>query len=156
MEEKRAKILRKSLSWITEVKKIIVDTSILIDYVNGYASWVENIIVAEKKTTQLVLPTIVIAEYFTSTVLEDEKEVKITNETFSLFGRQDLNEDIAKILGAILRRKSYTPGTGLADLIIAATAIFFDVPLATRNRKDFAKIPNLRFFEAEQFNKRVH
>mgnify|MGYP001572633410 FL=1 len=93
-----------------------------------------------------------IAEYYTSTSLEHEKESQIADKTFSFFTTQDLTEPIAKILGRILRRKSYTPGTSLADLIVASTALFLNSELATRNKKDFAKIPDLTFFDPKKYD----
>lgn len=134
------------------MKTIVVDTNILIDYVNSHALWLEEILTSERKTTQLILPTIVIAEYFASTVLEKEKEVRIADKTFAVFTKQDLTEEIARILGSILRHKSYPSSASLADLIIAATALFFDAELATRNKADFAKISHLRFFDPKQYH----
>lgn len=54
------------------------------------------------------------------------------------------------MLGKILRDKTYPKGAGLADLIIAATTICLKGELATRNRQDFARIPNLVFFEPDK------
>jgi len=130
------------------VKKVIVDTNVLIDYVNGYTKWLEDVIRYERSEIELVLPTIVIAEYFTSTALEKEDEAEVADRMFSFFRKQDLNEEIAKVLGAILRRKTYAQGASLADLIIASSTIYLKGELATRNKADFAKIPNLRFFNS--------
>ena len=131
--------------------RIVVDTNILIDYAHGYAKWLEEILGSQRRRSiELILPTIVIAEYFTSALLEESYEVEIADRTFSLFTKQDLNEEIAKILGRILRHKSYPPGADLADLIIASTALYVDAELATRNNADFAKIPQLRFFDPKK------
>lgn len=129
------------------MQKIVVDTNILIDYANGYAKWLDEFFTARNSDTKLVLPTIVIAEYFTSIALEKEENEEIADKTFSFFTKQDLNEPIAKILGAMMRRKAYPPGANTADLIIASTAIYLDAELATNNKKDFAKIPDLRLFD---------
>lgn len=134
------------------MQNIVVDTNILIDYANGYAKWLDNFLKPKNSGTKLILPTIVIAEYFTSTALEKEENAEIADKTFSLFIKQDLNEKIAKVLGEILRHKTYPQGAGLADLIIAATAIYLDGELATRNKADFLKIPNLRFFDPKRLN----
>lgn len=134
------------------MQEIAVDTNILIDYVNGYAKWLDKVFNAGNLGIKLVLPTIVIAEYFTSFALEREENAKIADKTFSFFTKQDLNEPIAKILGAIMRRKTYALGASTADLIIASTAIYLDAELATRNKADFAKIPNLRFFDPKKLN----
>lgn len=129
------------------MKKVVVDTNILIDYAHGYANWLNDLLGSGERIAEFILPTIVIAEYFTSTALEDKHEIAVADETFALFTKQDLNEEIAKILGGILRHKSFPPGANLADLIIASTAIYLDAQLATRNRLDFSGIPDLRFFE---------
>ena len=97
-------------------RKIVVDTDILIDYANGYAKWVGSILSLNDFDVSLVLPTIVIAEYFTATSLDDPKEVIIADKMFSLFLKQDLTEEIAKILGENLRHKTYPLGASIADL----------------------------------------
>ncbi len=129
------------------MQKIIIDTNILIDYANGYAKWLDDLLSSKNSSAKLILPTIVIAEYFTSISLENNDDAEIADKTFSLFVKQDLNESIAKILGAIMRHKTYSPGAGVSDLIIAATSIYLDAELATNNKKDFAKIPDLRLFD---------
>lgn len=128
---------------------IVFDTNILIDYANGYAKWL-NKLLSGKGDIKLILPTIVIAEYFTSTALEEPREVGVADRTFALFEKQDLTEGIAKALGTILRRKTYVHSASLRDLIIAATAIYLDAQLATRDKADFAKIPDLRFFDPKK------
>lgn len=129
------------------MQKIIIDTNILIDYANGHAKWLDDFLKVKSLNVELILPTIVIAEYFTSAALEKEKNIEIADKTFSFFMKQDLNESIAKILGAIMRHKTYPTSASIGDLIIASTAIFLDAELATNNKKDFAKIPNLRLFD---------
>lgn len=129
------------------MKTIVLDTNILIDYANGYANWLKDLLISQD--IELVLPTIVIAEYFTSSSLENTYEVNVADSMFSSFKKQDLNEEIAKILGMILRRKIYVDSASTADLIIAATVLYLDASLATNNKKDFAKIPKLRFFDWE-------
>ncbi|MBI2616709.1 PIN domain-containing protein [Candidatus Gottesmanbacteria bacterium] len=128
------------------MKFIVVDTNILIDYAKGYAEWVDDYLQLSSPVN-LVLPTIVIAEYFASRALEDEKEVHVAEKTFSLFKKQDLTESIAKIVGKILRHKSHPTTASIPDIVVAATALFLNAELATRNKRDFAKIPHLRFFD---------
>lgn len=129
------------------MKRVVIDTDIIIDYSKGYADWLSDILLLEKSKISFVVPTIVIAEYFASHILDDPKLSKVTDDMFGLFKKQDFNEDIAKILARILRHKTYNVGASLADLIIASTALYLDAELATRNSSDFSKIPNLRLFE---------
>ncbi|MCJ7792689.1 MAG: hypothetical protein MUP45_01820, partial [Candidatus Marinimicrobia bacterium] len=67
------------------MKKVVVDTNILIDYANGYARWVNDILNTTASEKKLVLPTIVIAEYFTSKDFDDEKKIFVADKTFALF-----------------------------------------------------------------------
>lgn len=127
------------------MRTVVLDTNILIDNVHGFAPWVDTLL-KSLQAYRLVIPTIVIAEYLTAQEVEQTSERAKTEEYLSLFFKQDLTEDIAKILGTLLRRKTYPKGAGLADLIIASTAIFLNARLATNNKTDFKNIPDLKFF----------
>lgn len=123
---------------------IIIDTNILIDHVHGHARWLDSFLLESKST--LIVPTIVIAEYHTAQELETKEGFIKSREYLSKFTLFDLTPPIAEIVGKLLRRKSHVDSANLADLIIAATCISLNGKLATRNKKDFVKIPDLHFF----------
>lgn len=127
------------------MKTIVLDTNILIDNVHGFATWVDDFL-KRGEEFQLVVPTIVVAEYLTAQETEIETGYESSKSYLSTFKICDLTSEIAEVLGRVLRRKSYVLGASLADLIVAATAIYLDAELATRNKAHFAKIPDLRFF----------
>jgi len=131
------------------LKIIVLDTNILIDNVHGFASWVDNLL-NQQQEYQLVVPTIVVAEYLTAQEVETTYGSLKSKDYLALFESMDLTFEIAETLGQILRRKAYAPGANTGDLIIAATAIYLDGELATRNKSDFEKIPNLRFFDPKK------
>lgn len=135
------------------MRVLVLDTDILIDNVHGFAPWIDKLL-NKPKDYRLVIPTIVIAEYLTAQEVETELGMRTSEDYLSLFIKQDLTEDIARVLGAILRRKNYKQGASLADLIVAATAIQLGAELATRNKDDFAKIPNLSFFDLKKLRER--
>lgn len=128
------------------MRTVVLDTNILIDNVHGFAPWVDTLL-KSLQAYRLVIPTIVIAEYLTAKEVEKTFERAKTEEYLSLFFKQDFTEEIAKILGGLLRHKSYPPGASLSDLIIAATTIFLKAKLATNNKTDFKDIPDLKFFD---------
>lgn len=130
------------------MKTIVLDTNVLIDNVHGYAEWLDELLPAPNKFL-LVVPTIVVAEYHTAGELETKTGIEKSREYLNQFKIQDLTVGIAEILGRILRRRTYAAGANMGDLIVAATALFLDCELATRNRKDFAKIPDLKFFDPD-------
>lgn len=127
------------------MRKIIVDTDILIDHTHNMAVWVPPLL--KLSTYEFIIPTIVIAEYLAAKSLDDKKKAELADEILEPFTRQDLTEKIAREMGEIMRHKSYPPGAGTADLIIASTTIYLDGELATRNKDDFRGIPALRFFD---------
>lgn len=129
------------------MKTVVLDTNILIDYAHGYTSWLNLLL---KSDFKVVISTIVIAEYLQAPSLNKKIEARSAERTFGLFNKQDLTEEIARILGKILRKKEYPPGADLADLIVASTALFLDAPLATRNKNHFKGIPGLRFFDPKE------
>ncbi|MBI2315047.1 hypothetical protein HYU93_03255 [Candidatus Daviesbacteria bacterium] len=55
-----------------------------------------------------------------------------------------LDYDLSERTGFLLRDNK---GLGLGDAIIAATTIFLQAKLATRNTKDFVGIKGLKFFK---------
>lgn len=133
------------------MRTIVLDTNILIDNVHGFASWVDYLL-NRAQEYQLVVPTIVVAEYLTAQEVESTQGSSKLKSYLELFESADLTFGIAETLGQILRRKTYASGADFGDLIIAATAIYFDAELATRNKADFSKIPNLRFFNPKNLN----
>lgn len=133
------------------MKTIVLDTNILIDNVYGFAPWVDYLL-RQKQEYELIVPTIAIAEYLTAQEVETIEGDSKSKKYLLLFETMDLTNEIAEVLGKILRRKTYSTGANTADLIIASTAIFLDAELATRNKADFSKIPNLRFFDPKNLN----
>lgn len=129
---------------------IVLDTNVLIDHVHGFAHWLDPLL-EDSEHNKLIVPTIVIAEYLTTQNAETTEGLKKSNEFLNTFLKQDLTEPIAQVLGILLRRKTYVPGASMGDLIIASTALYLDVPLATTNSRDFARIPHLRFFDPKRF-----
>lgn len=133
------------------MKKIVLDTDILIDNVHGFAGWIKSLL-ALPEEFQLVTPTVVIAEYLTALENETSEGYKKSKKYLSMFVQQDLTAEVADVLGRILRRKIYASGASFPDLIIASTAIYLDAELATRNKRHFQGIPDLRFFDPKKLD----
>lgn len=127
--------------------KLVLDTDILIDHVHGHARWIDELL--ERKTTELIVPTIVVAEYHTARELETPEGYASSHAYLLSFQIQDFTLTIAEHLGTILRKKTYIAGASIPDLIIAAIAVYLHAPLATRNTAHFRGIPSLTFFIPE-------
>lgn len=131
------------------MKTVVLDTNILIDNVHCFAPWVNDLLKLPQEY-RLVVPTICVAEYFTAEEIETVNGFEKSKSYLAVFEIIELTFGIAEILGQILRRKTYPPGANTADLIIASTTIYLNGELATKNKKDFTKIPHLRFFDPEK------
>ena len=151
MEKEREQILKKIIRGNNRLRTIVLDTNILIDNVHGFASWVDDFL-DQPKEYRLIISTIVVAEYLTAQEAETTYGRLKSKNYLALFEKTDLTFEIAEVLGQILRRKTYVVSANTADLIIAATALYLNAELATRNKNDFAKIPNLRFFDPKRLN----
>lgn len=125
--------------------KLILDTDILIDHIHGHAVWVDELL--EKRTIQLIVPTIVVAEYHTAQELETKEGKEVSTRYLETFKIYDFTYPMAEILGTMLRKKTYPTGASIADLMIAATALYLKSPLATRNTTHFHGIPDLILFK---------
>ncbi len=124
--------------------KIVVDSSILIDYIRGGERWVKFIRESEEEL-ELYLPTIVVFELFSgksTKAPEHEKEVHKLLKNFQLI---QLTTDIAKQAGEIYRDVSSS--LGVADYLIAASAISINGQVLTLNQKHFKQIPGLKIYE---------
>jgi predicted nucleic acid-binding protein len=123
--------------------RVVVDTSILIDYLRGGIKWEEFLNRAEKDV-ELYLPTIVIFELFSGKSTANPKIAKDINEFITFFQKVELTEKIAKQAGALFR--DVNKNLGAPDYIIAATALELHASLVTLNKKHFQQIKSLSLY----------
>lgn len=125
--------------------KIVVDSSIVIDYLRGGNKWIDFISSAEKEEeTQLYLPTIVIFELYSGTSTKSAAKLREMIYFTSQFQRIDLSDTIAKIAGELFRDTKQH--LGAADYIIAASALSVNAQIVTLNQKHFEKIPGINLY----------
>lgn len=124
--------------------KVIVDSSIIIDYLRGGKKWDEFIDYAEKDI-QLFLPTVVIFELFSGSSTRNAYKLREMSAFISEFQRIDLNENIARVAGELFRDAKIK--IQAADCIIAATALEIGGTVLTLNEKHFQQIPNLKLYD---------
>lgn len=134
----------------------ILDTNFLIDLDNNRPQAVEKAREIERKGDPRRVPRIVITELWIAVGKGSKTEHNRGKFERLLAGlpQTDLTGTIAKRAGEIEGATQATDpndiGVGLADAIIAATALEFDEPVVTDDRKDFvnriqdqAEIPEL-------------
>ena len=124
--------------------KVVIDTSIIIDFTRAGTGQLPDLIEAAKSDEiELFIPTVVILELWTGKSMQQSKNTAAAEKLFSGIKRIDLVESIAKLAGKLLRKNLLT---GPMDAIIAASALELNAKLATGNRRHFEKVKNLRLF----------
>lgn len=92
--------------------------------------------ITEERT--IVLSSVTVAEIYALSGMSRDEERRL-DEAFSFLKVIPIDRAIAKRAGILARiRRRATP-----DLLIAATALEYDIPLYTKNVKDFKGIPGL-------------
>ena len=117
----------------------IFDTNAVIYYVKEESNVVSIIEDIYTKNVPVYLSVITEAELFGFPQLSDEEAERIEKflHTVSII---PMDSQIARLTGTI--RKKYQ--LKIADSVIAATALFTNSQLLTRNVGDFKRIPELR------------
>lgn len=122
--------------------RILVDTSILIDLQKG----IEKVINEFKKhKDQVTISNITACEFIYGSRNSNEK--RINKEFIGKIDILELNEDISKLTYTLLDKYSLKFNLGIADALIASTAIYNNIPLWTSNKKHFNNITELKLFK---------
>ena len=128
------------------MKKVILDTSFLIDYTRKKEkTLIELLRLQKKKKVELIVPALVIFEFYSGLFLEKKEIFNKAELLFSKFKIVEVNEKIAKLAAEINRKNKLYQKIGAIDLLIGATALYFSADLATKNKKHFNLIPGLKF-----------
>lgn len=123
--------------------KVVVDTSILIDYLRGGKKW-EKFIKEIDNGTELFLPTIVIFELFSGSSTKSLAKRFDIIDLLKQFRQVDLDEAIARLSGELYRDVKQT--LEVPDYIIAASALQVNATVLTLNQKHFEQIPNVSIY----------
>jgi hypothetical protein len=117
----------------------LVDTDVLVEYLRGSERAVGFL---EGLEGELLISAITVAELFSGT--RDTEERDALEQFLLAFQVVPIAEELAKE-GGVLRRKYHAShGLGLADALIAATAIKESAQLITFNRRHFPMVQNLK------------
>lgn len=127
------------------MKKVFVDTNIIIDFTKGHNKVLKELFDKQKRgVLELYINPVIIAEFFNDQSLnEKEKELK-GREFLSFFNIVSLNKETGIIVGRLLRNNQISY---LADGFIAASCLQHSLLLATNNKKDFNRIRELEFYD---------
>ncbi|MDM8560834.1 type II toxin-antitoxin system VapC family toxin [Candidatus Parabeggiatoa sp. HSG14] len=119
---------------------IVVDTDILIDAGRGIE---QALVYIKKYENQALLTVSIITKMELVVGCRDKNELRNTEKFLHRFGLLNLNENISKKADKLLLKYRLSHGLLIADALIAATAITWNYPLASKNQRDYRFIPEL-------------
>lgn len=120
------------------MNKLLADTDVLVDFLRGNEKAIE--LVSENSENIIVSP-ITITELYAGA--RNEKERDDLDSFLSLFKTIPVDGEIAKAAGLLKREYFKSHNLGIADCLIAASAIASNAKLKTLNVKHFPMFKNL-------------
>jgi predicted nucleic acid-binding protein len=121
--------------------RILVDTDILIDAGRGADDAIKYLEITETRSN---LSISVVTQLELIVGCQSKVELR-SLETFLLrFEILSLDEQISTLAVELLGKYRLSHGLLIADALIAATAVSFDLPFITKNQKDYRFISDLR------------
>lgn len=120
------------------MKMILIDTDVVVDFLRGYD---EAVAYLKGLSGEIALSSIAVAELYAG-VRDDEREK--LDEFVSLFPVLPITSEIAKNGGLLKRDYHRSHGVGLADALMAATAIEQKAELKTLNTKHYPMFKGLK------------
>lgn len=118
----------------------LCDTCILIDYLRGNEEAKKRL--SKDRLKGLGMSAITYMELMVGA--RNKNEVKIIKKSFSDFEIIELSEAISVKGRNLVEQFTKSHGLLIPDALIAATALEYELPLATLNVSDFRFIPNLK------------
>jgi predicted nucleic acid-binding protein len=119
--------------------KVVLDTTVLVDQLRGSEKAFEYLAGLDDRPICSEISRIEVMQGLRSS------ERRMANRLFASVAWVPVDEALARRAGELGRRwRRSHPGTGVADLAIAATAEVLDASLATQNVKHFPMFKGLR------------
>lgn len=118
---------------------VVVDTSVLVDALRASEPALGYLNALPQRPSASEITRVEVLQGVRS------HERRRTEKLLSTINWVPVDEAVARYAGRLGReyRRSY-PGVGVADLVIASTAVLADLPLATRNVRYFPMFAGLR------------
>jgi len=120
---------------------LIIDTDILIDVARKVKEAVDRLD-EEEQTSALGTSIVVQMELIVG--CRNKEELNKLNRFLKRFQIVDLNDSIGKKSVELLNRYRLSHGLLIADSLVAATALTMDIPLLSKNQRDYRFIEGLK------------
>jgi predicted nucleic acid-binding protein len=123
---------------------IVVDSDILIDVSRGVSQAIEELENIEETKT---LAISVITKFELMVGCKDKKELRELKEFLERFVILHLSEAISSKTVELFNKFRLSHDVKIADMLIASTAITYNIELISKNQKDFKFIDELKLME---------
>ncbi len=125
------------------MEKILIDTDVIIDFLRGHKKRIATLFIrVERKEIKAFISQISIVELYAGEDIEDKDKEIVILRLLAFFGIIPIDINLGKLAGRLKRKYRL----GLADSIIAASALESKLKLFTFNTKHFKDIPNLKIY----------
>ncbi|TFF38915.1 type II toxin-antitoxin system VapC family toxin [Mucilaginibacter psychrotolerans] len=118
---------------------VIFDTNILIELYHGNPQIKTKIEVLEAET--FYVSSITAAEFLVGA--RDKVEFSRVEKHLAKYNVIPITPDISEIFLSLFKTYSLSHRPGIADALIAATALYYQIPLFNLNKKHFQFIPGI-------------
>ncbi len=123
---------------------ILLDTNIIIELFKGNSETINLLKSINEENFSISIITSMELYYGAL----NKRELNIIKKFLKNFELLPINEKISKISLDLIEKYSKSHGLEIPDALIAATAIYYDIPLLTYNRKDFKYIEELKLLNS--------
>lgn len=123
---------------------IVVDSDILIDVSRGISQAIQELENLEKEKT---LSISVITQFELIAGCENKKEFRELESFLERFEVLHLSEAISLKAIKLFNKFSLSHDVKIADMLIASTALVYDIELISKNQKDFKFIDELKLIQ---------
>ena len=129
------------MALISLMERVLLDTSVLIDYLRGVENAKAVIERVESGNLDGFISAVTVAEIYAGLDDSDKSETVLIEALLSLFITAPVDYKVAKKAGELKN----TSGVLLPDCIIAATAVTLECKVWTINIKDFERMKGIIF-----------
>ncbi len=119
---------------------VIFDTNILIELYRGNTQIKD--VVLHLDADVFYISTITVVEFLAGA--RNKQELRTINKQLGNYTCLLINTDINDIFLELFKKYNLSHKPSIPDTLIAATALYYDLPLLTLNKKDFQYIPDLK------------
>lgn len=118
---------------------LLCDTCVIIDFISGHSQALNDLI---NNDVTLFVNSIIEMELLQGA--RDKNELQRIEKKLGAFRLLNMQQTIFDLATQFIREYRLSHSLSLPDAIIGATAIYYQIPLFTYNRKDFGFLPEIQ------------